>query len=495
MFKSLDNIEKYLDKEMNVLLIGKHGIGKTSIVQKLFTSRFKDRWKYFSAAVMDPFLDFVGVPEKITDDKGVSYLELVRPKEFQDDNVEAIFMDEYNRAPKKILAATMELIQFKSINGRKFNNLKVVWAAINPDDLKEYDVEKLDPAIQDRFQIQIEMPYLLDKDYFTNKFGQEVAGSAIEWWSELDAKAKDSVSPRRLEYALQVYDIKGDLKDVLPKNCNIGKLLENLKLGSVGSRVEKLLAEQDENVIKSTLDGNMKIFIQKNLSNPKYIEKFTPFLGEELLLQEAPNNFEMCSFINENRGKFDLSTLATLEKLDCFKESAFKDTFINMQKLLPDGKYVAQRRNKMRKVLAKLPDISSIKVRKGDIANLQKLLNITSDYISVSTNTTIDKDDKIFNFIEKFANLSELNTATGLGLDFQSNSMFPLFNKIAQFNYAKQPAQPYSNGGPIGNAGPVGPAGVSGQLQSIADVMANQSINVMANPITSFTPTPHSITG
>lgn len=28
----------------------------------------------------------------------------------------------------------MELIQFKSINGKKFNNLKVIWAAINPDD-------------------------------------------------------------------------------------------------------------------------------------------------------------------------------------------------------------------------------------------------------------------------------------------------------------------------------------------------------------------------
>ena len=43
-------------------------------------------------------------------------------------------MDEFSRAHKKVRNAVMELIQFKSINGRKFKNLKIVWAAINPDD-------------------------------------------------------------------------------------------------------------------------------------------------------------------------------------------------------------------------------------------------------------------------------------------------------------------------------------------------------------------------
>ena len=65
---------------------------------------------------------------KKTDDNGNSYLDLVRPQEFQDDEVEAIFMDEFSRH-KKVRNAVMELIQFKSINGRKFKNLKIVWAA------------------------------------------------------------------------------------------------------------------------------------------------------------------------------------------------------------------------------------------------------------------------------------------------------------------------------------------------------------------------------
>ena len=34
--------------------------------------------------------------KKKTDDNGNSYLDLVRPQEFQDDEVEAIFMDEFS---------------------------------------------------------------------------------------------------------------------------------------------------------------------------------------------------------------------------------------------------------------------------------------------------------------------------------------------------------------------------------------------------------------
>ena len=75
-----NKLDFWLKKNKNVLLIGNHGVGKTSIV-------------------MDGF------------------------------ERNGIFMDEYNRTNPKVRNALMELIQFKSINGRKFPNLKVVWAA------------------------------------------------------------------------------------------------------------------------------------------------------------------------------------------------------------------------------------------------------------------------------------------------------------------------------------------------------------------------------
>ena len=439
MFKSLDNLEKYLDNNMNVLLIGKHGIGKTAIVKKLFQQKFPGRWKYFSAAVMDPFLDFVGVPEKRIDENTKRpYLDLVRPKCFEDDDVEAIFMDEYNRAAKKILAATMELIQFKEINGRKFNNLKVVWAAINPDDLREYDVEKLDPAIQDRFQIQIHLPYLIDKDYFTGKFGDDIAGSAIEWWSEQEQKVKDSVSPRRLEYALDVYNIGGDLNDVLPKGTNVGKLYDNLKLGSMGSRVEKLLKENDNNVLKENFsDPNIVAYIRKHLNKPSYVNKFTEFLEQEFIMQEAPNNFEMCDYIKNNMNKFDPSLIGTLDKMDCFKESAFKAVFTKLQQHFPNSKYTSKNRTKLKEVLTLLPDVNNTKIRQSDIANLQKLINITSTYMGSHTGKAIKNDDQICNFIEKFSNIENYASNLNLGLDFTSNNVWILSNYIAEFRRNK----------------------------------------------------------
>jgi MoxR-like ATPase len=55
----------------------------------------------------------------LKDEKG-SYLELVRPKAFRDDEVQALFFDEFNRSHKNKRNAVMELMQFKSINGRKF---------------------------------------------------------------------------------------------------------------------------------------------------------------------------------------------------------------------------------------------------------------------------------------------------------------------------------------------------------------------------------------
>ncbi len=139
-----ENLDFWIKNHYNVLFVGEAGVGKTSIVKSCF-EKHNLRWLYYSASTMDPWVDLVGIPKEVKLPDGTSYLDLIRPKEFQSDEVEALFFDEFNRSHKKVRNAVMELIQFKSINGKKFNNLKIVWAAINPDD-GNYDVEKLDPA-------------------------------------------------------------------------------------------------------------------------------------------------------------------------------------------------------------------------------------------------------------------------------------------------------------------------------------------------------------
>lgn len=222
------NLDLWVANNLNVLMVGGHGIGKTAITKAAF-NRNKLNWLYFSASTMDPWVDMIGVPKEVTDDKGNRYLDLVRPKAFQFDEIDAIFFDELNRAPKKVRNAVMELMQFKSINGHKFERLRMVWGAINPeDDEGTYDVERLDPAQKDRFQIHVTLPETPNRQYFAEKFGGNQANSAIEWWQQ---SHKKMVSPRRLDYALEVYNMGLSLKDVLPNETNPDKLRQMLGNG------------------------------------------------------------------------------------------------------------------------------------------------------------------------------------------------------------------------------------------------------------------------
>ena len=250
-----EKLDFWIEHGYNVLMVGKHGVGKTSIVQAAFERHFGDHWRYFSASTLDPWVDLVGVPKERIDKDGVSYLDLVRPREFAYDQIEAMFFDEFNRAHKKVRNAVMELLQFRSINGKKFENLKIIWAAINPKDEGDYDVDELDPAQDDRFQIKAYLPYKPDDSYFKTKYGKN-GSSAISWWSELPDAEKDKVSPRRLDYALDIYSKDGDLRDVLPASPNINKLVAVLRHGPVGDMLAQFQERFNEEAIRSKQSKN-----------------------------------------------------------------------------------------------------------------------------------------------------------------------------------------------------------------------------------------------
>lgn len=274
----------WINNNLNVLLKGKHGVGKTALVIDAF-ERKKLKYKYFSASTMDPWVDFIGVPKEKTNGNGESYLDLVRPKEFQDDEVEAIFMDEFSRAHKKVRNAVMELIQFKSINGRKFKNLRFVWAAINPDDDDEfsYDVEALDPAQEDRFHVQVEVPYKPDIEWFRNKFGKRLADSAVSWWNELPNKVRCKVTPRRLEYALNVYGVKGNLRHVLPGQSNISKLSRVLSDGPILDRLDELVKDGDMKAAEKfiSVENNYRDGLSYITKDSKLRSFFVPLFEKE----------------------------------------------------------------------------------------------------------------------------------------------------------------------------------------------------------------------
>lgn len=277
-----EDLDFWIQHQCNVLFVGHAGVGKTSMIEAAF-NRNNLKWKYFSASTMDPWVDLVGVPKEKIDENGNSYLDLIRPKEFQFDQVEAIFFDEFNRSHKKVRNACMELIQFKSINGKKFNNLKLVWAAINPDDDENYDVEKLDPAQKDRFHIYVEIPYKPVKSYFTNKFGENNGKAAISWWDGLSVETKMKVSPRRLSYALDILSKGGDIRYVLPESSNVAKLLTTLKHGPIAETLQKMFDKKEVDIAKTFLaiENNYAASIEWILKKKERIEFFFTTLPPE----------------------------------------------------------------------------------------------------------------------------------------------------------------------------------------------------------------------
>jgi hypothetical protein len=276
----------WIKNDLNVLFIGKHGIGKTESVKEKFKEHFGDRWMYMSASTMDPWVDFIGVPKEVKDDTtGETYLELVRPKRLQNDEVEAIMIDEYNRAPAKVRNAIMELIQFRSINGKKFNNLKVIWAAINPDDDESYDVERLDPAQRDRFPIQVHLPYDVNLEFFQKRYGAQ-GEIACAWWRNLEDDLKNEISPRRLSYVLDVFNLGGGLSYVLPEQANLHELVTQLTEGSYTERMKDLfLSGSDEEITEAFSNENFFNGTEKAVAkNKDYIKRFVPHFPKERLL-------------------------------------------------------------------------------------------------------------------------------------------------------------------------------------------------------------------
>jgi hypothetical protein len=300
-------MDLWIEKHYNVILEGKHGVGKTELIKKKFDEH-KLNWLYFSASTMDPWVDFIGIPREKTEN-GIEFTDLVRPRYLAEDSIDAIFLDEYNRAPKKIRNATMELIQFKSINGKKFNRLKFIWVAINPENMEEkYDIEKLDEAQRDRFQIYYRVPYDVSSEYFHTKYGEKGI-IATKWWRNLEGTKKDLISPRRLDYCLDYYNNNGDLGDVLNPEINYHSLISQLEDGLYSEKLTELFNSKNG-------DGAVKAFKSENfynntietiLKNSSMMEYFIDKLPKEKVIVNIIQNYPFALAATNKLNFFEFS--------------------------------------------------------------------------------------------------------------------------------------------------------------------------------------------
>lgn len=200
----------YAQNNLNVMLVGRHGVGKTVRVKAL-ADKLGLQYKYYSTSTLDPYSEFIGVP---VPDKENKTLDFYRTKELE--NAEFIFFDELNRVTNpRILNTVLEIIQFKSVNGEPLPNLKMVWAAINPPG--DYQVEELDLALEDRFHAYVRVNANVSLDYMKSKMKDNIASAMKGWWDgDLDDEQRKIVTPRRVEYIGCMIDNGIPWRDALP---------------------------------------------------------------------------------------------------------------------------------------------------------------------------------------------------------------------------------------------------------------------------------------
>ncbi|KPA16716.1 ATPase AAA [Candidatus Magnetomorum sp. HK-1] len=141
----------------NILLIGKHGIGKSQILAGYFEEKQLPVIAFFLGQMSDPG-DLIGLPHKNTE---TGHTEFMPPYWWPTDNQPVVlFLDELNRARPELLQAIQDLTLNRKLAGRSLPDKSRIVSAINAGD--EYQITDLDPALVSRFNIYEFVPEVED---------------------------------------------------------------------------------------------------------------------------------------------------------------------------------------------------------------------------------------------------------------------------------------------------------------------------------------------
>ena len=141
----------------NIMLTGRHGIGKSQILTRYFKSKGIPVKTLFLGQMSDPG-DLLGLPNK---DEKTGKTVFMPPYWFPVDGQPIVlFLDEINRARPEILQTVMDLVLNRKLAGRELPEGSRIIAAGN--DGEEYQLTDLDPALVSRFNIYTFHPTVED---------------------------------------------------------------------------------------------------------------------------------------------------------------------------------------------------------------------------------------------------------------------------------------------------------------------------------------------
>ncbi len=227
--RELLEILEITPRTQNILLVGRHGIGKSQILTDFYTRQGLSVVCLFLGQMSDPG-DLLGLPVR-SDSSG--HTVFMPPHWWPLDNRPvALFLDELNRARPEILQSVHDLALNRTLAGRRLPEGSAILSAINAGE--EYQVSDLDPALASRFNIY------------------ELAPEVDEWiaWArknDIDRRVVDFIEKHGLH--LEQADPNGDPLDKYPDrrawvrvaqlikpHANVTGILQKAIAGIVGAQ-------------------------------------------------------------------------------------------------------------------------------------------------------------------------------------------------------------------------------------------------------------------
>ena len=146
--KQLKFILEHTPAAQNIMLVGKHGIGKSRILEDFFGARGEKVVTLFLGQMSDPG-DLIGLPHL---DESTGRTEFMLPYWFPTDGKPVVlFLDELNRARPEVLQTVMDLTLNRKLAGKSLPEGSRIISAVNGGN--EYQLTDLDPALVSRFNI------------------------------------------------------------------------------------------------------------------------------------------------------------------------------------------------------------------------------------------------------------------------------------------------------------------------------------------------------
>ncbi len=146
--KQLNFILENTPAGQNIMLVGRHGIGKSRILEDFFAGKGQKVVTLFLGQMSDPG-DLIGLPKL---DASTGRTDFSLPYWFPTDGKPVVlFLDELNRARPEVLQTVMDLTLNRKLAGKSLPEGSRIISAVNGG--SEYQLTDLDPALVSRFNI------------------------------------------------------------------------------------------------------------------------------------------------------------------------------------------------------------------------------------------------------------------------------------------------------------------------------------------------------